>query len=201
MPRSRKKTGPSSRKRARMSYNPPEECVVYTGPARIPKAVQERETVSVPINYGPSGQSGNGSGAVLGLWTNDPSGYQDWSSLAAVYDEYRVLSMTVKWLPVNRYNQPTNVIVGTGVSAIDRDDVTSITTEAAMLEYGSAMIHNLADPWTRTVKMAGIEDALWVTTATPKPTFCIKFVSQNNTASVHYGNVYLLALCQFRGRN
>jgi len=184
-----------------MSYNPPEECVVYTGPTRIPLAEQERETSTVTMHYGPGDVSSNGSGAVLGTYTDDPSGYIDWSSLAAVWDEYRVLSMTVHWLPYNKYNHPTNAIVGSGFSALDRDDVTSLTTESTILEYSSARAHLLTDKWSRTCKMAGIQDSQWITTATPVPTKCVKFVSQGNTPSFLFGKVYIEALVQFRGRN
>jgi hypothetical protein len=143
----------------------------------------------------------DGGGAIATVFGDSPAAYIDWASAAALWDEYRVLCTTIHWMPLNKYNTPTSTIVGVLYHAIDRDDATALTSESTALEYESARANLLSDKFERTVKMAGIEDSTWITTASPTSRMWIKFYSSGLTASTNYGKVWVDAIIQFRGRN
>lgn len=190
-----------AKKSKRISTNPPESQIVYNGPLVLSRGPEERHTTTVWMTYGPSTLVSSGSGVINSVFSNDPSGYNDWSSFAAVWDEYRVLGMTVHYAPYNRYNQSLSIIVGPVFLFIDRDDGTVQTTEALALNYESVKMKNLADPWKITAKMAGVAEATFITTATPVANLWIKSYASGLTNSITYGKTYISALVQFRGRN
>lgn len=145
----------------------------------------------------------SGAGIINTVFTTDPSATPDWSSYAAIFDEYRVLALMVEYQPINRY---APVASPGGITqqvpwfiVIDLDDVAPITTRPQVTAYGGSVeIHNTTDPWKRSVRMSGGPDDNWVTTATPTSTYAVKTFAQSASASVTYGTCLVRALVQFR---
>lgn len=198
-----KSKGKKANGRARMlaSVNPDESVVIYRGPSTLPMGASERACITTVLHYGTAAVTSNGSGFAAFSLSDDPSGFVDWSHIAAAWDEYRVLALTMNYVPYNQYNTPTATVVSSMFTVIDRDDATALTTEAAALEYESLKVFYLGRPFKRVVKMASIEDASFITTASPVARNWIKGAGSGLTASTSYGKYWLTVLIQCRGRN
>jgi hypothetical protein len=195
----KKKTGSRTK---RNNINPSEGVVVYRGPLRLPQGIQERQKITTVTHYGPISLASNGSGTVATVFSDDPTSSVDWSSLAQVWDEYRVLGFTFHSQPFNRYTRTNTEQIGPLFTVIDRDDAVALTTEAQALEYESLVVFYMGDPFKREVRsMTSIEDASFITTATPVARNWLKLIAQNITPSIGVTRVWLDLLIQFRGRN
>jgi len=187
-------------KKSKASINPSESVVIYRGPLKLPLGSQERQKITTVCHYGPTVLTA-GSGAIGFVVSDDPSGAVDWASLATIWDEYRVLGFTFNFHPYNRYNQNSANTTGPLFTVIDRDDGTVLTTEAQCLEFESLIVYNIDSPFKREIySMTAIEDASFITTATPVARTWFKLVGTGLT-SISYGKYWITHMIQFRGRN
>lgn len=142
-------------------------------------------------------------GVLVPVYDNNPSGYLDWTSIAALWDEYRPLALQVKFRPYNRYSKTTTVTVPIYV-VVDRDSTGAIGSKNAAVQYESCKTRSLDDPWTqgcKTIGISGLTTTQWITTASPSATFCIKAYADGCSNSTTYGDVLVTLLIQVRGRN
>jgi hypothetical protein len=199
------KTGNKGEKKTRKNLeritNPPESALVYRGPLSLPRQNQERHTTTVWMTYGPNNLQATVGGVINTVVSNDPTGYNDWSSVSAVWDEYRVLGMKMIYYPYNKYNEPTSTVVGPVFLVLDRDDGVAVASEALAINYESVKMKGLNEKWTFEGKMAGVTEATYITTASPVANMWIKTRADGVTISHSYGRYYIAALVQFRGRN
>jgi len=180
--------------------NPPSTAVTYNGPTRVPGASEQRDMVTVPLIYTVELAS-TVIGEVLNVFGSSPSSCTDWGSLAAMYDEYRTLSIEVHYTPYDRYNRGTAVYTTSMVVCTDQDDIVPLTSYVAGLTYASSKLMSFDQPWKRVVKMSGIENAVWTTTAAPLNLYCVKTYGNGLTNSTTYGRIVIYYLVQVRGRN
>jgi len=152
---------------------------------------------------GPDTIQASAGGIVNNVFGDDPSAasWSDWAGLVAVWDEYRVLAMQLMFVPINKYNRASTDTIQPIIVIIDRDDATAVGSEALAMNFESHSVHCGSETWTKSVKMAGVEDAVFLTTATTVPSMWIKLYSAGNSASVVLGKIYTTALVQFCGRN
>lgn len=141
------------------------------------------------------------AGAVINYTVNaNPGGYNDWSSYASDYREYRILATRFHYEPNQNMSYATGLTNSNLISVVDRIDTTALTSYSGGFNYASSKVSNTGKSHTRTVKMIGIEDAGFSPTATPVTVWTYKLYADTLTASVNYGRVYTTALVQFRGR-
>lgn len=181
--------------------NPRENVVIYRGPVSPPGANQERAMITTFMSAGTALLTSSAGGVINLVASNDPSVYNDWSSLQPIWDEYRVLGFKWIFMPYNKYNRPSTTVVGPVYIVVDRDDATALTTEALAMNFESVKQKYLGDRITMEAKMAGLNDGKFITTASPVATCWIKMYSAGLTASTDYGKYTMQALVQFRGRN
>jgi hypothetical protein len=142
---------------------------------------------------------------VLGM---NPAGTTEWSSLSALYDEFRVLAIRLYLIPVQQ-GTVTN-LNGSVVIVYDNDDSTALTTIGGALEYDNAVVAS-AIWYQTTVKAQSVEWARptsggntavpWVDVAAPSGSNgSIKFYSSALTASTTYYSYNLEYFIEFRGR-
>jgi hypothetical protein len=199
MPLKQKMKGKKNR---RGTVNPSDDTIIYRGPLKLPMGVQERQQITTVLRLAPANVTSTAGGLINFSYGDDPSSGVDWSHLAAAWDEYRTLGFTFHYQPYSRYNQPTTMVIGTMFTAIDRDDATTLTTQSQIAEYESFQDHNMSDPWKREVRsLVSVEDASYVTTATPVARNWLKGVSTGNTVSTVFGQLWIEYLIQLRGRN
>jgi len=204
MPNNGKKTGKrkSSPKKKSSKVSPSSNSLVYKGPYHLPGS-SEQNTLYTLETKSVISLASSVSGVIDAVYDNNPSGYQDWSSIAALWDEYRPLSLKIVFKPNNRYSKTTTVTVPIYVVA-DRDSVGALASKNAAIQYESCQIKSLDDPFTKGIKavgLSGLTTHQWLTTASPSATFCIKTFATGCSNSTTYGDVIITALIQVRGRN
>lgn len=172
----------------------------YTGPIRTPYQQHQKELVSMTL-VSRVVLASDVSGNAFYVYNNDPSGYQDWTSLANLFDEYRCLGMEIVFRPYNRYSKTTVVCLPI-YTLFDRDSSGALGSVNAAIQYESVNIDSLEDPWIRTLKMGGDPvQARFISTASPAATFWFKTAVTGLSSSTNYGDLLITLLCQFRGRN
>lgn len=180
---------------------PPIGVQSYKGPI-IPKMMkEENEMYTIPLKF--TGVISSTAGGVIdAYYSSDPSSYAlaEWTSLATLYGEYRVLGMEVKFAPYNRYSKTTTVCTPL-IVLVDRENPTAtLGSYQTAIAHESAVIRTLEDPWTETARMLGVEESQLRATSSPTALFSIKFYSDGLSVSTTYGRVFVFLLLQFRGR-
>jgi len=171
---------------------------IYRGPVLPPGYKGEEELFTVPFGLQVSLQSSVAGVAAL-VYSSSPASATDWAAAQAFYDEYRVLALRLKFFPTNRYSK-TTTISRPAVTYVDRDDTSLPTSYGTATKKASSVIRSLEDPWTQVIKMDGIEDAAFFTTATVVNAFSLKLYADGLSISTEYGMMFIEYLVQFRGR-
>jgi len=207
MPKNNKKRGNRKRKNGRKAGSSTNS-LVYTGPYRPLQNIAGTRSVISVLNYATQTIASDGAGAIAGnIGIGNPSGAASWAKLAAVYDEFRVLSCRIQFNPVDRYDAPLAVTTSVNqpplLVLIDRDSSNTPANAAAAAGYESCRQVSLSDPWVVGYKMAGVREAVFVTTATPtsSPARGFEWISNapSATISTTFGYLFLTWLVQFRG--
>jgi hypothetical protein len=196
MPRNGKKgkTGKSGKK----SLNPAAQSLVYRGPIKDPKSMQEDDTISSVLSW--TGLiSSDGTGSITAILSNDPSASADFSSFVNTYDDFRVLGEKLEFFPINRYSKVTTTCVPL-IVVKDRNDSAILTTYSSAISYSSASKRSVEDPWSESFKMVGANESVWISTASPVASRWFKFFGTGYTNYTDYGRFFLYARVQFRGR-
>jgi hypothetical protein len=189
-------------KKKKSVVNPSASQLSYNGPYLIPGSREQNTLYTLELKSVLSLTS-DVSGVINSVYDNNQSGYLDWSSIDALWDEYRPLALRVSYEPNNRYSKTTTVTVPI-YCVIDRDSLGAIASKNAAVQYESCKINCLDDPWSKGVKaigLSGLTTHQFVTTASPAGTFCIKLYATGASNSTIYGDVLVTLLIQVRGRN
>jgi len=140
----KKSSNANSRNQAR-KLNPPDSAVQYRGPLRIPLGVQQRDTITHRLtSVAPFTSTGGGGFNTVAAAL--PSNFAEFSALATLYDECRVLSMTVHFVPNYSAGQAT---VGTTIVqqvcciVLDRDSSGALTSYAGAWAFASCEMFSL----------------------------------------------------------
>jgi len=175
----------------------------YAGPIRTRSDLDSRELTErvILLNFA---ITTSGAGLYNTVISNNPGASPSWASLAAIYDEYRVLGMEAHFTPNNRYNFPTTVGLDPFATVLDRSDATALAsytgTTPAADEYVSHMMFTSSDPWTRVIKMSDYAEADFIPTSAPAATFWIKpYFLAATAASTNLGFMTVLWRIQFKG--
>jgi len=154
------------------------------------------------------------TGVVNTVLSLNPNGTSDWSTLATLYDEFRVVGVRLNLLSYQQFSVTSlNGIVGV---AFDNDDSVTITSLNAVLEYDTAQIipavfsHQASGienkdsmlrlSWSRPTS-GGNTAINWVDVASPGSSLgSIKFYTSTITASTTYFQYVLEYFVEFRGR-
>jgi hypothetical protein len=140
------------------------------------------------------------AGVLNDIYSNDPSGaaLAQWTSLAAVFDEYRVLCMEICFVPYT-FNGGL-VTQGPIATCIDYDNASALTSYGQAASYSSFREYAGGKGFFVKAWMDGAEDAKFVDCAAPTFSFVVKLYSTGNTASTTVGRVRIYNLVQFRGK-
>ncbi len=137
----------------------------------------------------------------------DVTGISPWSSLANLFDEYRVMKAKLHIVPLYQsYGASATALAAMPViTVIDYDDSTALGSLAAAVQYDTMKIIHLggSNSKVHSAKEAhpeGIPDLTWVTTATPTVPFWWKFWSLTTLVptSAAVGYAFIEAEVEFR---
>lgn len=82
------------------------------------------------------------------VYTNNVGGATDWTNIAALFDDYRVCGLKLKYIP----SLPNDTSTQTGFTPFyvggDSNDVTAWTSSADALQQENTKVKNLYRPWT-----------------------------------------------------
>ncbi len=150
----------------------PDTALRYSGPYILPQDKQGKTLKSLTLHNSANVVAGAAGSISYSFNIGDPSGANAWNEAAALFDEFRVLSCRVEFLPYNPYNGA--LAVGTAITqtplivAFDRDSTPASPTAAQCQGYGSAHYEMSSNRFIGLdYKMEGPEEAVWVTTASP----------------------------------
>jgi len=181
------------------NINPRGERQAYTGPLRIPGGRDQQDLKTIQMSVVTAVTS---SGGVINtVVSNNPSGATDWSSATLLYDEYRVLSAEYLYMSAANMSYQGTVNPQVMVAVIDRDSGGALTSLSAGWNFASCIPVNTNKPFRMHARMNGSEDAQFVSTGSPAPTWYLKLYATSTAGAVNYGQVFTRLLVQFRGRN
>jgi hypothetical protein len=173
----------------------------YSG-STVPKSIVAQRHLTIKLLSFTQAVSSSAGGVINAVFGNtNPSSCGNWSSLAAVYDEYRVLAMRVHWVPSNGYNKvvATQTCLNPLFVVLDRDSATALTSTGAASGYDSVKMFDLERCFTYDeYKMDGPREASFITTATPTNLGGVLFFATGLSNSLQYGTVLVQFLTQFR---
>ncbi len=150
------------------------------------------------------GVASSGSAAKYGVFSFDPSSvFSDWTSFAALFDEFRMISIKLKFVPYYRYSS-----TDTGLIAVcgDNDSSTTPASIDTVVQYGNSMVFPVQSHKDHIYhfKRPNITDsAYWVDVATPSNSLgAILYGTLDSTTTNGRGIFYLFAemYVEFRSR-
>jgi len=142
----------------------------------------------------------SGAGAINKVIDDLPSNYTNWASFVAIFDQCRVLSLRVDFVPTF-YNTVTSTTLTDVATVVDRNDNTALTGYSDAMEYSSCMMFAGNVPFFRFLKMEGVEESDWKSTSSPVAEHFIKFYSSGNSFTTSLGSLQQRILIQFRSRH
>lgn len=93
-------------------------------------------------------------GIIDNTYTDTPVGYADWNNISALFDNFRVCAIKVKFIP----NKPNDLSSATPYTPIyiihDKDSTSPPGTTQGIIEYENMRVKNLFQPWTYYKKFA-----------------------------------------------
>jgi len=176
----------------------PISSVSYYGQVRDPTTRNEVTLKTLVLNS-VSNFTSNGGGVISSVYSSSPSTASNWSGLASVFDEFRVLAFQISYEPNDQYDLPATTGTVPILTVLDHDNIAALTTYSQAAQYESVRMHNLSRPWTRRISMSDVAEAQFFNTATPPTSFFIKTYTQNAGVSTIYGLIMVTWRVQFRG--
>lgn len=139
--------------------------------------------------------------AVLAL--NNPSGSTDWTSLAGLFDSYRVRKVSVSWIPAIAPGSTTGIYRPLYVIT-DFDSVLSLTTGDTALQYDSTRMYDISKPFIHTVTNVPMTQnngiVGWIDVANPIAQGTVQLLSTGLAVTLAYGSYVIEWDIQFRMR-
>ncbi len=196
----------SKSKAVKSGITPSPNAVVYRGPLQLPKTKSADDVWSTQLNVINAVASG-GTGVINTVFDsiNQVQSSSDWASLAALWNEFRVLSMRVQLVPWNKYNlaTPATTPASPLYTVTDRNDNTALGSLSTVANYNSAEQHEPSTKVVRSLKMDGVDEAEWTSTSTGpggSARMYVKLFSSGNANSTTYYDYFNSYIVQFRGR-
>ncbi len=158
-----------------------------SGSGLAPVASLSREK----LNYEASLTSNIGGEIVYTLGT-DPSIAVDWTAFTNLFERYRTLSVTVRYLPNNRYSKTTTTCVP-GYVVSDWEASTALgTRNEALSQVDSCTFVSLEDPWEhKLVVPRQYPYNQWIPISASTNVAYVKAFFDGLSASVQYGRVFV----------
>ncbi len=196
-PRPRRRSG-------QKSTNPSVNALSYSGPYVKPQSKQGQETEVYQINFAATLQS-SGTGTLTTVFNpgTQVTSSPDWSSISALWEEYRILSWKFETKPWNRFNGPTTNVLPPIYSVIDRNTATALASQADAIGYASCELHAVTDDIHRSAKMTGQDESQWVSTGSSPGSTAqayLKLWGSGISNSINLMDYKMVYLVQVKGR-
>lgn len=172
----------------------------YDGPLRIPRASLQEDTTVAELVY--VGANTASSSTINSVWGLNPSVFNNYTNYTQSYDEFRCLAAEFFFIP----NAEDAVQTASGSTlyapfcvVLDRDSNGALSSYTSAFEFASCKVKAINKTLKCTFKMSGSEDAAFGGTPTVASAY-FKTYATGLSASGTYGQVFVKAIFQFRGR-
>ncbi len=144
----------------------------------------------------------DGTGTIATSLGLNPSTYSEWTSVSALFDEFRVLSGRFHFTPTNRYNRASTDVVRAVDVAFDNDSAPTLTSYNDAAEYANVKQECQSDPYVYSFHRPNVTpSAYWTDVATPSGSAgSVVLFSSGNTNSIALGIYMQEIFVEFRGR-
>jgi len=175
--------------------DPPSNALMYRGPPTTP--VEQHVVMDLLVDAPLTSTAG---GVIADVIQDYPVSSPDWAGAISIFAEYRVLAMTVQFIP----NQTGGNIAATLYAPLylvwDAANTAALSSYAAASNYTICRQKSINQQFKLTHYMAGVEESEFVATTAPTVDYAFKFYATGLTASTNYGRTLTRWKCQFRGR-
>ncbi len=144
----------------------------------------------------------DGSGTVATTLGLNPSTYSEWSSVAALFDEFRVITGKFHFTPTNRYNRASTDVVRAVDVVFDNDSAPTLASYNDAAEYANVKQEGQSDPYVYAFRRPNITpSAYWTDVSSPANSLgSVALYSAGNTNSIALGIYMMEIFVEFRGR-
>jgi len=196
----RKRRGRSRNTGGVSNVGPNANVITYSGPSKLPERV-EPEIIRVEVHSGGAVTSSGGGVVDTNVTSSTVRTLgDDFSSWAAVYREYRVLSIRVEYHPDVTGASIAAILYKPVYTVVDRLDASASTSYANIESNTSLEIFTLQVPWMREAKMSDTLESNFVSVAQDGAIYSIKYFSTGLTATTTYGRYLYRYVLEFRTR-
>lgn len=198
--RSRGKRNTSNASHANYSVGPIEKSGVYQ---KGSVSLQQQKVYDFFLRTAVSGVTSSSSVITVTIALNDPSATTDWTSLAGLFDQYRVRTVHITWIPAQAAGGTDTVrplYIG-----VDYDSSSvGATTADQILQRGTTRIYNINQPIKHSIKMPIMTEANnplgWQDCATPIAQGVAQILSTGLATAAAYGSYIIEYDVQFKSR-
>lgn len=181
----------------------PSSAVSYRGPVLLPRTSEANDVIEA--NYITDGVVASDVAGVINsvFSTTNLTSNPQFSAQTALYNEFRVLAMSVQFVP-NAENATVSAVDYRPLYEVDwRDNGSALTSYATASGYASMRSHSVNRKFSSSLHMTGVEEAGWLpclpAVSTPPP-FGLKWYADSLTAATPYGRYRQIFLVQWRNR-
>jgi hypothetical protein len=186
----------------KFASNIPAEMQEYHGALDLRGAKLQKDLTLGVLQYN-APLTSTGGGLINSVFGLDISLFNNYTNYTNSYDEFRLLKAVYKFVPdyenaVLPLTTTTSALGAPIVGVIDRDN-SSAPTSYNIAEYASAEIKSVNKPMTLIYEMSGSEDAGFIGDTSLSSAW-FRLFGSGLSGSTTFGQVFVKALFQFRGR-
>jgi hypothetical protein len=170
----------------------------YNGPLRLPHKLDNKDLIEIEMSQDQA-VSSSGAGVINLVIANNQAAFLDATSLTALWDEWRCLSMEAEYIPNVWGSQYSGTATTCIYGVVDNDNATALTAYSSAADYASVIGFSPSQPVKFVWKMSGSEDAQFINN-TATATGWFKYYATGEAASTNYGRFIVKAIFQYRGR-
>jgi len=186
----------------------PIKALQYFGPVRTPDVLRQQDCYTTVLQID-GVLSSDGAGQFNPVFSSSPnapggglSACPGWSSLAAVFDEFRTLAFEIEFLSV--YDQLISGASNVLTTVLDYDVATALGAYGTADNYGSQKNFSIQEydgkVKKRKILMSGPENSGFTNTGAPASLFWIKCYAASLALSSQVVHMFVRYRVQFRGR-
>jgi len=173
--------------------------VSYSGPTALPE--RKLGNVVIKVNLFQSITVVSTSGGVFSSVFNLALSSFDSTEVSgySTYDEYRILAVDYKFVPISYHASLPSATHAVFVIALDRDSNVALTSLSQGWKYGAMSIASTSEKAKLRYLMRSTDEANFLPLSTSS-TGSFKMYSSGMTASTVYGYIMILGLVELRGQ-
>jgi hypothetical protein len=185
--------------RSRPNYNnnaPPVQATRFLGSLKT----SVEQTVVLDLVFDTTVTS-TAAGVVADVLSDIPTGSPDWTSCQALYAEYRILAMSIQFVPnITGGNVAATAYAPFYVIWDANPTATPLASYAAATNYPISKYKSINQPWLMSHRMYGVEESTFVPVTSSIADYAFRTYATGLTNSTSYGRYVIRWKTQFRGR-